>query len=84
MAQTREDLEIELAALEKIARDADPKVAAKQHAEGKLTARERIEQLLDPGTFIEEFMLAETTVPRLRHGGKKTAVRRRRYRFRQD
>ena len=25
----------------------------KQHAEGKLTARERIEQLLDPGSFIE-------------------------------
>jgi propionyl-CoA carboxylase beta chain len=26
---------------------------AKQHAAGKLTARERIEQLLDPGTFVE-------------------------------
>ncbi|MCB0318910.1 MAG: methylmalonyl-CoA carboxyltransferase, partial [Bdellovibrionales bacterium] len=26
---------------------------AKQHAAGKLTARERIEQLLDPGTFCE-------------------------------
>ena len=25
----------------------------KQHAEGKLTARERVEHLLDPGTFIE-------------------------------
>ena len=26
---------------------------AKQHAAGKLTARERIEQLMDPGTFVE-------------------------------
>ena len=60
MAQTREDLEKKLAALEKIAVDADPKTAAKQRAEGKLTARERIERLFDPGSFVEEFMLAET------------------------
>jgi len=60
MAQSREDLEKKLSALEQIARDADPKAAAKQHAEGKLTARERIDKLLDPGTFVEEFMLAET------------------------
>src|SRR6185503_9992899 len=26
---------------------------AKQHAEGKLTARERVELFLDPGTFVE-------------------------------
>src|SRR5918999_1204663 len=60
MAQSREDLEKRLATLEKVALDADPKVAAKQRAEGKLTARERIDQLLDRGTFVEEFMLAET------------------------
>jgi len=60
MAQTREDLEKKLAALEKMAVDADPKTAAKQRAEGKLTARERIERLFDPGSFVEEFMLAET------------------------
>jgi len=60
MAQSREDLERKLAALEQVALDADPKVAAKQHAEGKLTARERIDKLLDAGTFVEEFMLAET------------------------
>ena len=60
MAQSREDLEKKLAALEKVALDADPKAAAKQHAEGKLTARERIDKLVDPGTFVEEFMLAET------------------------
>jgi acetyl-CoA carboxylase carboxyltransferase component len=60
MAQSREDLEKKLAALEAIALDADPKSSAKQHAEGKLTARERIDKLLDPGSFVEEFMLAET------------------------
>jgi acetyl-CoA carboxylase carboxyltransferase component len=60
MAQTREELEKKLAKLEEVARDADPKAAAKQRTEGKLTARERVEKLLDPSTFVEEFMLAET------------------------
>ncbi len=60
MAQSREELENKLAALEKVARDADPKAAARQRAEGKLTARERIDKLVDPGSFVEEFMLAET------------------------
>ncbi|MGH7872078.1 MAG: carboxyl transferase domain-containing protein, partial [Candidatus Binatia bacterium] len=60
MAQTREDLEKRLVALEKIALDADPKSAAKQRAEGKYTARERIDKVLDANTFVEEFMLAET------------------------
>ncbi len=32
---------------------------AKQHEEGKLTARERIDQLLDPGSFIELNILVE-------------------------
>jgi acetyl-CoA carboxylase carboxyltransferase component len=57
---TKEHLEKKLAELEKRARDANPKAAAKQRAEGKLTARERIDKLLDPGSFVEEFMLAET------------------------
>jgi acetyl-CoA carboxylase carboxyltransferase component len=60
MSKSREEFEERLAALEKMAADGDVKAAAKQHAEGKLTARERIERLLDPGTFVEEFMLAET------------------------
>src|SRR4026209_2483184 len=60
MAPTREDLEKRLASLEKVALEADPKASAKQHADGKLTARERIDKLLDPGSFVEEFMLAET------------------------
>src|SRR5262245_13052028 len=32
---------------------ADPQAAEKQHARGKLTARERIDLLLDPGSFVE-------------------------------
>lgn len=31
----------------------DPKAIARQHERGKLTARERIDTLLDPGSFIE-------------------------------
>ncbi|HYF64648.1 MAG TPA: acyl-CoA carboxylase subunit beta [Herpetosiphonaceae bacterium] len=31
----------------------DPKAVEKQHARGKLTARERIERLLDAGSFVE-------------------------------
>lgn len=36
------------------------KAIEKQHARGRLTARERIDILLDPGTFVEEFRLAES------------------------
>ena len=60
MAKSRAELGKKLAALEQKALDADPKAAAKQRSEGKLTARERIDKLLDPGSFVEEFMLAET------------------------
>jgi len=60
MAQSRTDLEKKLSAREQIALDPDPKAAARQRAEGKLTARERIDKLLDPASFVEEFMLAET------------------------
>ena len=38
----------------------DPRQVEKQHQEGKWTARERIAKLMDSGTFVEEFMLAET------------------------
>ena len=34
------------------------KAVARQHDRGKLTARERLEQLLDPGSFVELDMLA--------------------------
>ena len=60
MSKSRADLEKKLASLEQKALDADAKASAKQRAEGRLTARERLDKLLDPGTFVEEFMLAET------------------------
>jgi methylmalonyl-CoA decarboxylase subunit alpha len=58
----KEHLEKKLAALEARAAEGDAKAVAKQRAEQKLTARERIERLLDPGSFVEEFMLAATQV----------------------
>ena len=60
MAKSRADLNKKLSDLEQKAADPNPKAAAKQHADGQLTARERIDKLMDPGTFVEEFMLAET------------------------
>ncbi len=38
---------------------------AKQHARGRLTARERIEKLLDPGSFLELGSLAHANIPEL-------------------
>jgi acetyl-CoA carboxylase carboxyltransferase component len=49
----------ELAKLKEEARHAGSEAAVRrQHERGKLTARERIELLLDPGTFVELDMLA--------------------------
>ncbi len=41
------------------AREQDPAATARQHARGKLTARERIDLLLDPGSFVEFDALAQ-------------------------
>src|SRR4029434_2217549 len=60
MAKSREELEKKLAGMEQKVAAGDPKTTAKLHEQGNLTARERIDKLLDPGTFVEEFMLAET------------------------
>lgn len=47
-------LEKEIEALEKKKKELEsPEFIEKQHQKGKLTARERIEILLDPGTFVE-------------------------------
>jgi len=54
-ALTREDLHARLAALDAAAlAGGGAEAVARQHAAGKLTARERIELLLDQGSF-EEF-----------------------------
>ncbi len=42
-----------------------PERVAKQHARGRLTARERVEKLLDPGSFFELGMLAHANIPEL-------------------
>lgn len=44
---------------EKVIQGGGPKRIERQHASGKLTARERIEQLLDPGSFSELDMFVE-------------------------
>jgi acetyl-CoA carboxylase carboxyltransferase component len=49
---TRERIE-DLRARRAKAQTTDPQAAEKQHARGKLTARERIDTLLDPGSFVE-------------------------------
>ncbi|MEU5980298.1 acyl-CoA carboxylase subunit beta [Streptomyces sp. NPDC047315] len=41
-----------------LARSYDPGAVERQHAKGKLTARERVEALLDPGSFVELDALA--------------------------
>lgn len=60
MAKSREELEKKLAALEQSALQPDPRPAEKLKSDGRLTARERIDTLLDSDSFVEEFMLAET------------------------
>jgi acetyl-CoA carboxylase carboxyltransferase component len=60
MAQSREELEKKLSGMEQKVIAGDPKTVAKLHDQGNLTARERVDRLLDPGTFVEEFFLAET------------------------
>ena len=40
-----------------------PEKVKRQHEEKKLTARERIDRLLDPGTFFEVGMLNHSDIP---------------------
>jgi len=40
-----------------------PERIARQHARGRLTARERIEALVDPGSFVEFGLLAHSDIP---------------------
>src|SRR5439155_2995092 len=60
MPKTRSDIAKRLQTLKEKTLRGEEKAIAKQPAEGKLAGRERIEKLLDAGTFVEEFMLAET------------------------
>lgn len=60
MTKEKNDLKSRVAEFEARVLQGDPKAIKKQHDEGKLTARERIAKLVDSGSFVEEFMLAET------------------------
>ncbi len=53
MATIQEKIQDLKARQEKVKQGGGAKRIEKQHASGKLTARERIEKLLDPGTFVE-------------------------------
>jgi methylmalonyl-CoA decarboxylase alpha subunit len=53
MATIQEKIQDLKARQEKVKLGGGAKRIEKQHASGKLTARERIEKLLDPGTFVE-------------------------------
>jgi propionyl-CoA carboxylase beta chain len=52
VTQTTADKIAELRKRREQATTTDPKAAERQHARGKLTARERIDLLLDPGSFV--------------------------------
>lgn len=63
MAKHRNDELSELDAERRAALDSQrPEAAAKQHALGKLTARERLELLVDRGSFLEYGILASSPV----------------------
>ena len=53
MATVQERIDLMNAKKEHILQAGGPKRVAKQHAKGKMTARERIEKLFDEGTFVE-------------------------------
>lgn len=57
MKTTQERIE-DLRQRRKLAQTTDPEATEKQHARNKLTARERVEALLDPGSFVELDALA--------------------------
>lgn len=53
MATVQERIDLMNSKKEHILGEGGPKRVAKQHAKGKMTARERIEKLFDEGTFVE-------------------------------
>jgi acetyl-CoA carboxylase carboxyltransferase component len=60
MEKTLEELERRKARARQLG---GPQKVARQHSKGRLTARERIEKLLDPGSFLEMGMLAHSDMP---------------------
>ncbi len=60
MPKSRREIIEKLEALEAKALRGEERGREKQRAQGKLSARERIDLLVDSGTFLEDFMLAES------------------------
>ncbi|MGQ9654921.1 MAG: carboxyl transferase domain-containing protein, partial [Thermodesulfobacteriota bacterium] len=60
MADLKELLEEVRKAKEEAQAGGGVEAVARQHSQGKLTARERIERLLDHGSFTENDMLVES------------------------
>lgn len=60
MSTPETNIHKKLKLLEAQAMNGDPKAVERQHQEKKLTARERVAILLDAGSFVEEFMLAQS------------------------
>ena len=61
--ETYEEKLAQLTELREQAIHTNPEAEEKQHAKGKLTARERVEKLLDPGSFqeLDTFVRHRTT-----------------------
>jgi len=57
LGETHEQRVAQLVALRELATEPTPEATQRQHAKGKSTARERIDQLLDAGSFTELQML---------------------------
>lgn len=75
MATVQERIEIMKAKREKIMLGGGEARIAKQHAQGKMTARERIELFFDEGTFVELDQFV-THRSKLRHGKENFTGRR--------
>ncbi len=56
----------------------------KQHAQGKLTARERVEKLVDPAIVPGDWRLRDAPGDAVRNGRKRASGRRRGDRMRAD
>lgn len=59
----REDLRTVLEARQAVLDVARPQAVSRQHARGRLTVREALDRLTDPGTFVEYGGLARPAVP---------------------
>ena len=74
MAQTTAEKIAALRDRRERARNQDPVAIARQHERGKLTARERIDRLLDPGSFVTG-CVCRSSYYGVRYGSTQTSRR---------